>query len=116
MRFSLEFDDTERKFFRKLLVLIDNMLAVSHLSVEEYTAVFGDEVEAEAMIEPFRARGQSVLLEYTAEEVDVLKRAIDVALKSSYFERRFKLLLGLSEHQAKLLLNQLDEAVTKHAS
>ena len=111
---SFEFEDTERKFFGKLLVLLDNMLAVSHLSVEEYAAVFGD--EAEAVIEPFRARGQNVVLEYTAEEVDVLKRAINVALNSSYFEGRFKLLLGLSEHQAELLLDQMDEAVTRHAS
>ena len=113
MRYSFEFNDTERKFFRKLLVLIDNMLAVSHLSVEEYTAVFGDEIEAEAMIEPFRARGQSVLLEYTAEEVDVLKRATNVALKNSYFEERFKLLLGLTEPQVKLLLNRLNKATDK---
>ncbi len=112
MRFSLEFSDTERKFFKKLFVLIDNLLAVSHLSVEEYTAVFGDDIEADEMIALFRVRGQSVVLKYPdmAEEVEILKRAINVALRSSYFEGRFKLLLGLTESQAELLLNRLNKA------
>ena len=108
MCFSLEFDDTERKFFRKLLVLIDNMLAVSHLSVEEYTAVFGDEIEAEEIIALFRARGQGVVLRHPdmVEEVEILK--------SSYFEG-IKLLLGLTESQAELLLNRLNEATDKRS-
>ena len=104
---KLEFKDKEQLFFRRLFVLIENMLATRNLSVEEHTAIFGEYInKAEEMIAPFRTRG-SVVLEYSPEEVEILEKAIDVALKSSYFEGRFKLLLGLDEARANRLLSQL---------
>ena len=108
-RFRLEFGDKERLFFIRLFVLIENMLLEEHLTVEEHTAIFGEDIhKAEAMIAPFRTRG-SVVLEYSLEEVEILE-VVDVALKSSYFEGRFKLLLGLDERYAETLLEQLNEA------
>ncbi len=106
----LELEDKERLFFRRLFVLIENMLLETHLSVEEHVAIFGENVNrAEEMVMPFRTRG-SVILEYSLEEVDMLEKAINVALKSSYFEDRFELLLGLDESRANVLLRQLAEA------
>ena len=85
------------------------MLLEEHLTVEEYTAIFGEDIhKAEAMIAPFRTRG-SVVLEYWLEEVEILE-VVNVALKSSYFEGRFKLLLGLDERYAEALLEPLNEA------
>ena len=107
---KLEFKDKERLFFRRLFVLVENMLATRNLSVEEHIAIFGEDInKAEEMIAPFRTRG-SVVLEYSPEEVEILEKAINVTLKSSYFEGRFKLLLGLDELQANGLLSQLSQA------
>lgn len=109
-RLRLEFIDEERKFFRKLLVLIENMLLTSNLTIEEYDNTFGaDADKPEEIAELFKIRG-AVVLDYSAELIEILGKATVVSLKSSYFEGRFKLLLGLDEYQAKVLLKELNEA------